>query len=117
MLTPENLVKNEIVYCVSALVSEFAANETTHDDDLYHILGGYEECQECDGEGCNECDDGEALVEVLEHWIVSDWLGRELEKQGERVAFDFHGLTVWGRQTSGQGIAMDYVIEKISKAK
>ena len=43
MLTPENLVKNEVIYCISYLVSELAANETTHDDDLYHILGGYEE--------------------------------------------------------------------------
>lgn len=53
--------------------------------------------------------------EILEHWIVSNWLADKLIAKGETVDKDFMGLTVWGRRTSGQGIANDYVIEQIYK--
>lgn len=53
--------------------------------------------------------------EVLEHWIVSEWLARKLQEQGEAIELDLHGVTVWGRCTSGQSICMDYVIEEIAK--
>jgi hypothetical protein len=32
----------------------------------------------------------------------------------ERVDFDFAGMVVWGRTTTGQGIAMDAVVLKIA---
>lgn len=48
--------------------------------------------------------------EVYEHWIVSDWLADRLEEKGEAVNKDFMGLTLWGRCTTGQAIAMDRVI-------
>ena len=51
--------------------------------------------------------------EAYEHWIVQPWLARKLEAKGEMVADDIHGLTVWGRCTSGQAISLDYVICKI----
>jgi len=52
--------------------------------------------------------------DVLEHWIVSDWLARKIEAYGGTVEHDFHGLTIWGRYTSGQAIALDYMIQKIA---
>lgn len=51
--------------------------------------------------------------EVFEHWIVSGWLGDELTKRGERVG-PLGNLTVWGRTTTGQGIAQDSVIRQIA---
>jgi len=50
--------------------------------------------------------------EVLEHWIVTPWLGKQLKERGEAVGelFDF---TIWGRTTSGQSIAWDGVIREI----
>lgn len=54
--------------------------------------------------------------EIFEHWIISDWLADKLEAFGERVERDFAGLTVWGRTTSGQAIAADYVIQQIAQA-
>lgn len=51
--------------------------------------------------------------EVYEHWIVSDWLADKLAEHGEKVDKDFAGLTVWARTTTGQGIAMDSVIQEI----
>ena len=50
--------------------------------------------------------------EVFEHWIVTSSLARRLEEKGETVT-KFYGLTIWSRTTTGQVIAMDYVIEKI----
>jgi len=52
-------------------------------------------------------------LEVFEHWIVSDWLADKLEAKGERIDRDFAGLTIWGRTTTGQAIALDGVIEEI----
>lgn len=53
--------------------------------------------------------------EVYEHWIVSPWLAEKLAEKGERIEPDFFGLAVWGRTTTGQGIAMDGVIRDIVK--
>lgn len=53
--------------------------------------------------------------EILEHWIVSDWLAKKLESKGELIEWNFYNLTIWGRTTSGQSIAMDNVIQEISR--
>lgn len=48
--------------------------------------------------------------EIYEHWVVnSGWAEEELKAQGQ-VVFDFCGLTIWGRQTTGQSIALDHCI-------
>lgn len=51
--------------------------------------------------------------EPLEFWVVSKWLGTKLEEQGEAVEYDFHGLVVWGRTTSGKSVSLDAVIKTI----
>lgn len=51
--------------------------------------------------------------EAYEHWIVSEYLADLLEARGEMVSRDIHGLTVWGRCTTGQAISMDGVIWEI----
>jgi hypothetical protein len=54
-------------------------------------------------------------TECLEHWLVTDDLARRLREQGEAVADDIAGLTVWGRCTSGQAIYADAVIQRIAR--
>lgn len=51
--------------------------------------------------------------DVFEHWAVTDWLADQLLEHGEKVDKDFGGLCVWARTTTGQGIAMDSVFERI----
>lgn len=51
--------------------------------------------------------------EVFEHWVISGWLADKLEQHGEKVDRDFAGLVVWARTTTGQAIAMDWVIDRI----
>lgn len=50
--------------------------------------------------------------EVYEYWLVSDWMGRHLKDRGYLVV-DWMGLTIWGRQTTGQAILLDGVIRDI----
>lgn len=52
--------------------------------------------------------------EIYEFWAVTDWLAKRLKDLGEPVA-EFGLTQVWGRGTTGQAIALDYVIEQIVK--
>ena len=52
--------------------------------------------------------------QVFEAWSISNWLGDELEKRGERVTRDLANHNVWSRCTTGQAIAIDHVIKQIA---
>ncbi len=51
--------------------------------------------------------------EIFEHWSVSQALHDDLAALGERVDNDFAGMCVWGRTTTGQGIAQDSIIRRV----
>lgn len=130
------LVSREVRYCVSALVHELAQDEK-HLDDLLPVLvqddwqtpaeeAGFFEDDEGDICGPDEdqvyndwqsaCEDNNIdpyQAEAYEHWIVSDWLADKLGAKGEMIVRDFLGLTIWGRATTGQAIAIDRVIREI----
>jgi len=53
--------------------------------------------------------------EVFEHWLVTDDLARRLKEQGEAIADDVEGMTIWGRSTTGQAIYSDGVIRDIAR--
>jgi len=53
-------------------------------------------------------------AEIMEYWIVTNWLGDKLEEQREIVE-NFLGFTIWGRQCTGQAIYLDDVISNICK--
>ncbi len=55
----------------------------------------------------------EVVEELIEWWLVSPYLARELKQQGE-VIIDALGCYWWGRQSSGQAIYMDSVIQEIA---
>lgn len=50
--------------------------------------------------------------EILEHWIVTPWLGEKLKARGEPVYQRSSGW-IWGRCCSGQAIFLDGVISEI----
>lgn len=56
----------------------------------------------------------EGMEEVLEWWLVSSWLTEKLKAEGE-VLLEEYNCHWWGRQSSGQAIYMDWIIEKISR--
>lgn len=51
--------------------------------------------------------------EIFEWWLVSSYLARKLQEQGE-VVIDALGCHWWGRTTSGQAIYLDNVIQEIA---
>lgn len=97
----EKLVKREVIYCVSSLIADLIKLEPDDDDLLNFSMGEYDE------------EDYEYSNEPLEFWIVSDWFAEKLAEKGEATA-ELHGLTIWGRTTSGQAIFLDWVIKEIA---
>lgn len=61
------------------------------------------------GEICNQCDDGFVDVDILEWWHIDRWLASKLSERDEVV---LEG-EIWGRQCSGQAIALDSVMGDI----
>lgn len=99
-----------IVQCMECLLIE--AGEMPYignaKDQLIKYLG---ENDMFDEFGFNESIDPE-YIEVSEHWIVTEWLAEKLKQKGE-VVEEYQGLTIWGRQATGQAIFLDGVIDEI----
>lgn len=51
--------------------------------------------------------------EVLQTWIVTEWLVQKLYDIGEPVAIDYYGLHFWGRTCCGQAIEADGTIQEV----
>ena len=51
--------------------------------------------------------------EILEHYIVTDWLANKLEALGETVVRDFMGLTIYCRPCTGQALHCDWPLQQI----
>jgi len=52
--------------------------------------------------------------DVLEWWLVTPYMAELLRDNGE-VILDAYGCYWWGRQTSGQALYMDWVIQRIAE--
>lgn len=52
------------------------------------------------------------LREPYEFWIVSDFFAQKL-KQNDQLLTNHWGFWIWGRETTGQSILIDYVFQKI----
>lgn len=68
-----------------------------HDDTLWDELENFDED-----------------TDVLEWWLVTPYLADMLKDNGE-VILDAYDCHWWGRQTSGQGLSMDWVIQEIAR--
>jgi len=95
----KELVAREVLCCASHLVQEISELANGESDFAIECWGVY-------------CEEEDEYFEVLEHWIVSDWLARQLERRDEKV-LDFGNLKFWCRTCSGQAIYLDGVIEDI----
>lgn len=95
----EKLVNREILCNVSFLVEELIGQKK-YFDELIELFG-------------QEDDEGN-LQEVYEYWIVTPWFAEKLKAQGELVT-EFFNLGIWGRQTTGQAIYADAVIDDITR--
>lgn len=92
----EQVVSTEVHSNVGQLIQKLSEDGNVYDEEWFQTLFSTQ-----DEEG--------GYLEPLEFWTVSHHLGNFLKEHGELVANDF-GLWIWGRQTSGQRIALDHVI-------
>ena len=100
IISVEDLVRREVIYCVSGLIYGLTQDNHCLDEELTAELwtgpinqDGYQR-------------------EVLSHWIVSDWLCQKLKEKGQTVVEDVYNLAVWARADSG-AISDDRVIQEI----
>jgi hypothetical protein len=95
----EKLVRREVLYNISSLVTELSSQEE-YFEELSELIG--------------EEDDEGNIPEVYEYWLVTPWLAEKLRAHGELVT-ELLDLVIWGRQTAGQLISADEVIGDITR--
>lgn len=100
MRIKKKLVAREVLHICRSMIDELSGTEFREEID-HKFYSVYDE-------------ETGSSIEPLEFWIVTEWLGEKLKDHGEIVdeLFDF---TIWARTTSGQAIALDYVISKIAE--
>lgn len=87
-------IADEMILCGQNLVIEELMK---HDDNIWTGLMNLDE-----------------ESEVLEWWLVTPYMAEMLKDNGE-VIFSDYDCYWWGRQTSGQALWMDWVIQKIAE--
>lgn len=67
-----------------------------------------------DYDGTNYCpsEPDPELREPFEFWIVSEHFAHKLKEHNELLT-NHWGFWIWGRETTGQSIILDYVFQKI----
>lgn len=135
----DRIVRQDVCACASTLVSDLAAMKDEQANELCAPVPAYDEAALQEGwkqdpddgtwshvdypgdtyDTAAELCDAQRIEpyerEVFEHWIVSDYLARQLAELGEKTDSDFHGLTIWARTTTGQSIAIDSCILAIAE--
>lgn len=107
-------VKREVLACMSYEVEAILkAQAETGNRDLpsyVDIVNLYEYiCPNCG----HAVQDSEPQ-DILEWWLVTEWLAEKLEAQGEPV-LEWGNNHYWGRTCSGQAILLDGVITSICR--
>ena len=88
-MTAQRLVENCVLTNQTAVVDEMLNKNLLPEEYIYPFLG-----------------------DVMEWWLIDGWLAERLKEQGE-VIIEEYGCHWWGRQSSGQAIYMDGVIQEI----
>jgi hypothetical protein len=87
-------VEREVYVCQSSLVDELLRRNVFSFDEIENLYIG------------------SGIQEIYEWWVVSSWLAKKLQGQGEPILENDYGVW-WGRTTTGQAILLDEVIERI----
>ena len=63
----------------------------------------------------NSIDEDGEVKDMMQFFIVSDWLARHLSINNACVT-DFVGFTIWGRGEFGQSLTMDHDLKEVVKS-
>lgn len=112
----KEFVSNHVLVCQSGLVAELLERGTLDFEDIVNLQMADEELKDM-GYKTKKAreearDNGEDTKDIYEWWVVDGWLLDKLEAEGEPILRTDFG-DWWGRTTTGQAIALDWVIEKI----
>ncbi|GHV02004.1 hypothetical protein FACS1894159_10500 [Bacteroidia bacterium] len=86
------ITDNQVLFCQSSLIDELLKHGVIADEDIT--------IQEDD--------------KILEWWLVTSWLAKQLEERSQTIIHAFD-CCFWGRTTSGQAIYLDNVIREIAQ--
>lgn len=93
MKAEQELVRNHVLYAQGSVVEHLLKTDECLIDYIFNLED----------------------AEVMEWWLVTDWLAERLKEQGE-VIIDDYGCCWWGRTCSGQAIYMDAVMTDIVRS-
>lgn len=105
-----NFLAQSILARANVLIYELLENLPLHGVSLYD-QPWYEDLFLQYQEKENSSEETE-IREPLEFWIVSDNFAHKLKQENELLT-NHWGFWIWGRETSGQSILIDYVFQKI----
>jgi hypothetical protein len=94
-------VKNLFLTDEEIIENETTAPEELTEEEKQHIIEEWR-------------DSGNDIKEVLEWWLISEWLHDKLNEKLEPVFTPNDFNYFWGRTCSGQAICLDYVIQEIA---
>lgn len=122
-------VGREIYACQSSLIEEALKQQLFSVDEINNLYRPFDGkliapaiCIKCKCEfafldsetgeciGCFEAN--QEPQEIFEWWLVSPLFGKKLLIEGEPVIDNGYGIW-WGRTTTGQAIALDYIINSV----
>jgi len=119
-------VNREVLTCFSCEMQEVLSAEIVSYEDMENLY--INTCPHCSEQFDNNVDicphcgeDGhieeleQEQQEIMEWWIVTDYLHRKLSEKGEPV-LEWGNNYYWGRCCSGQAIMLDSVISEICSA-
>lgn len=92
-MTAQQIVNDLILYEQNLVIEELMK----HDDSIWDNIQNFDED-----------------TDVLEWWLVTPYMAELLKENGE-VIFADYDCYWWGRQTSGQSLLMDWVIQEIAR--
>lgn len=122
-------VTREIYLCQSALIEEVMRKQIFSIDAIDNLYRSFDgnllspaicavckdsfHCIDSETGECESCfEQNQQPQEIFEWWLISPWLGKKLQIEGEPVIDNSYGIW-WGRTTTGQALAMDYIIQKV----
>ncbi len=114
------LVDREVLSCFSYAMQELQEKEVISFEDIENLyftdeqIKKYNPLIKTDEDLQEFKDNGEAMQDIYEYWIVSEWFFDKLKELNEPV-IEWGGLYIWGRTCTGQAICLDYTIDEIRK--
>jgi hypothetical protein len=126
----EDMVREHVIACISDLVTVGDGEHDTFEPIEFENWEAYNcsefgdpmdrTCEDCEHPwDCPSCEmriayEADSTHEWHEAWLVSQWLGKQLQNRKEMIRVRIPDY-IWLRRATGQSVALDTVIESIAE--